>query len=66
MSYVVYVNYPNNKAIVHSINCSRYINRKRDRTSNGYWSRLFKSTEEALNYAKETKKAKVDTCSFCI
>ncbi len=66
MSYVVYVNYPNNKAIVHSTDCNRYINRKRNRTVSGYWSEPFENRRDALNYAKETKRAKKDTCSFCI
>jgi hypothetical protein len=64
--YVVYVNHPNNKAIVHDTDCGKYTNRRRDRTHNGYWSETFKSFEEAWNYAKSTGKRTVDTCAFCI
>lgn len=30
--YVVYVNHPTNKAIVHDTECGKYTNRRRDRT----------------------------------
>ncbi len=46
--YVVYVNHPNNKAIVHDTDCGKYTNRRRDRTHNGYWSD-FERFEEAWN-----------------
>lgn len=66
MSFVVYVNNPNNKAIVHNTECTWYIIRKRDVTHNGYWINPFGTFKEALNYAKGTQKARVDTCSYCI
>ena len=31
MAWVVYVNHPNNKAIVHSDSCHRYRNRRREK-----------------------------------
>ena len=44
--WVVYVNYLNNKAIVHDTDCGKYTNRRRDRTHNRYWSD-FERFEEA-------------------
>lgn len=64
--YVVYVNHPTNKAIVHDTDCGKYTNRRRDRTHNGYWSETFESFEESWNYAKSTGKKTVDTCAFFI
>ena len=66
MGYVVYVNHPNNKAMVHDTNCGKYTNRRRDKTIHGYWSQAFRSVEEALNYARGTGKKNVDTCAFCV
>jgi len=66
MSYVVYVNHQNNKAIVHSISCTRYIRRKRNETHNGYWTQPFSDFNEAMAFAKNTRKARIDTCAFCI
>ena len=66
MRYVVYVNHPTNKAIVHDTDCGKYTKRRRDRTINGYWSEIFKNFEEAMNYAKRTGKKNIDTCAFCI
>ena len=65
MAFVVYVNYPNNKAIVHNTNCGKYQSRKRNKTHNGYWTEPMTSMENALNYAKSTGKKTIDTCSFC-
>jgi len=65
MTFVVYVNTPNNKAIVHSTSCGKYILRKRDRTHNGYWTKPLADLEIALNYARATGKKIVDTCAFC-
>jgi len=64
--YVIYVNHPNNKAIVHDTDCGKYTGRRRDKTINGYWSETFETLEEALNYASRTGKANIDTCAFCI
>ena len=65
MSYVVYVNHPNNKAIVHSTLCGKYTNRRRDKTINGYWSDVFENFKNAMSYAKAIGKKNVDTCSLC-
>jgi hypothetical protein len=63
--YVVYVNHPNNKAIIHRAECSRYTHRRRDETINGYWRGPFENFSEAQNFAKKTGKTRVDTCAFC-
>jgi hypothetical protein len=65
MSYVVYVNAPTNKAIVHNTSCGKYKSRKRDKTPHGYWTEPFSDLESACNYANSTGKKNVDTCSFC-
>lgn len=65
MSFVVYVNYPNNKAIVHDTSCGKYTARKRNRSHNGYWTEPFSDFEGAWQYAVTTEKKIVDTCSFC-
>lgn len=65
MAYVVYVNHPNNKAMVHDTSCGKYTGRRRNRTMNGYWSKTFGTVREALSYAGSTGKANVGTCSFC-
>jgi hypothetical protein len=68
--YVVYVNHPNNKAIVHTTYCGKFVKRRRDKTLNGYWSTIerepFKAVKVALEYAKKTGKKNVDTCAFCV
>ena len=66
MPYVVYVNHPNNKAIVHNTNCGKYTSRRRDKTINGYWSEIFTDLRVASEYAKGTGKTNVDSCAFCI
>jgi len=70
VEHVVNVNHPTNKAIVHSMNCWKFKNRRRDKTLNGRWSVIehepFKKLEEALDYAKRTNKKNFDTCAFCI
>lgn len=65
MSYVVYVNHPNNKAMVHHTGCGKYTSRRRDRTMNGYWSRTYDTRPEAQRYARDTGKANLGTCAFC-
>ncbi len=65
MFYIVYVNHPTNKAIVHSTLCGKYTNRRRDKTINGYWSETFKNFKDAMNYAEATGKKHIDTCAFC-
>ncbi len=70
MPYVVYVNHPNNKAIVHTTTCGKYTKRRRDKTHNGYWSIVerepFETIEEAMSFARSTGKATVDSCAFCV
>ena len=66
MPYVVYVNHPNNKAIVHNINCGKYTNRKRNETHNGFWSDAFETLDNAKKYSTETGKKNIDTCAFCV
>lgn len=65
MKYVVYVNKPNNKAIVHSVECGKYTSRKRNESHNGFWTQPFPNFDDAWRYAKNTEKKIVDTCSFC-
>jgi hypothetical protein len=65
MAYVVYVNHPNNKAMVHRTDCGRYTSRRRDTTMHGYWSQTFSSLPEALEYAASTGKRNIGTCAFC-
>lgn len=65
MPYVVYVNTPTNKATIHNTACHKYQFRKRDKTTNGYWTESLPDMEHALNYAKSTGKKTVDTCAFC-
>lgn len=70
MEYVIYVNHPNNKAIVHSVDCGKFVYRRRDRTHNGYWSIVdhepFETISEAISYANKTSKRNIDTCAFCV
>jgi len=70
MTYVVYVNHPTNKAIVHTTECGKYRGRRRDRTLSGFWSIVdideFETKNEAMQYAKKTGKKNIDTCAFCI
>ena len=66
MTWVVYVNHPNNKAIVHSDSCHRYRNRRREKTHNGYWEGKFGDFDEARAFAHSTQKKKTDCCAFCI
>ncbi len=63
MPYSVYINHPNNKAIVHSDLCSKYRLRRRDETHNGYWSQLFSDFNEAIEFARETGKKTIDCCA---
>jgi hypothetical protein len=65
MAFVIYVNHPTNKAIVHSSTCHKYQHRKRNATHNGYWTRPTATMEEAFLQARATGKRTVDTCAFC-
>jgi len=64
--YVVYVNHPSNKAIIHLDTCRWYVNRRRDETHNGYWRGPFVRMADAQDFVQSTRKKRVDTCSFCI
>ena len=68
--YVVYVNHPTNKAIIHRASCGKFTRRRRDKTLNGYWSIVehapFETIEDAIKYAKKTGKKNIDTCALCI
>jgi len=66
VGFVVYVNFQNNKAVVHNVTCWVYRHRKRDRTVNGFWSEIFESFETSLEFAKSTGRKKVDSCAFCV
>jgi hypothetical protein len=66
MSFVVYVNNPTSKAMVHKTACIRYIIRKNDVTQYGFWTTPFKTFKDAQDYAKGTGKKRVDTCSYCM
>ncbi|GEM_PF-687838 len=66
MGYAVYVNFPNNKAIIHSENCHVFRNRRRDRTPNGFWRMGFNDIESALDFARQTGRKTIDPCAFCL
>lgn len=65
MQYVVYVNHPTNKAMVHKSTCGRFINRKRDNTLNGFWKMNIDSFDLAMDFARNTNKKNVDSCAIC-
>lgn len=64
--YTVYVNHPNNKAIIHNENCGKFRGKRRKRTHNGYWKEGFTTLGSAIKLARDTRKSTVDTCAFCI
>ena len=57
MFYVVYVNHPINKAIVHSTLCGKYTNRRRDKTINGYYKENHILNNSVINFVGETINA---------
>ena len=65
MAYVVYVNNPTNKALVHKTSCGKYLNRRRDKTYNGYWTKPYTDFKDAWVFAQSTRKKILDTCSIC-
>jgi hypothetical protein len=65
MACVVYVNNPTNKAMVHKTSCYKYLNRRRDKTPNGYWIKPYTDFKGALAFAQSTGKKILDTCSIC-
>lgn len=70
MRYVVYVKHPNNKAIIHTVECGRFVHSRRDETHNGYWSIAerdpFETLKDATEYAHITNKRIIDKCAFCM
>ena len=65
MPYVVYVNTPSNKAIVHNTSCGKYVWRRRNRTHNGFWTQTHGNFAAAWQFAISTGKKTVDTCALC-
>jgi hypothetical protein len=65
MTYAVYVNYPTNRATIHTANCHKYRKRKREKTANGHWKASFASLEDAQAYASGRGR-EVRFCAFCI
>ncbi len=66
MPYAVYVNFPNNKAIIHSEDCPIFRNRRSDETPNGYWRWGFNDIESALDFARQTGRKTIRPCAFCL
>lgn len=65
MSFVVYVNHPTSKARIHESMCRHYQNREKEDTRNGFWSKKFKTFEEAKAYARASGKKVKDSCYHC-
>lgn len=66
VTFVVYVNHPTSKALVHSVDCHVFQGRKRESTPNGYWKVGFPDRDSALRYARSTRKKRVDSALCCI
>lgn len=67
--YWVYVNHPNNKALVHEAACS-HCNDGRGRTDeklewNGEWHGHFDDIESAFKNANDSHKATIRWCGHC-
>lgn len=56
--FVVYVNTPNNKALVHDARCAFY-RKNKGITLNGFWSDELTTLDGAMAYARLTGKALV-------
>lgn len=65
MSFVVYINYPTNKATVHSTDCHIYRNRQAQQTKNGHWTDHFSCLEDAQTHAANEGR-QTNTCAFCL
>ena len=63
--YVVYVNKPNNKALVHAEACGHYLARVSDNTVNGYWSGPYPTLDAGLAFAKSTGRSRVESAKGC-
>ena len=66
MGYVVYVNHPTSTATVHDATCRYYRHRVAHRTMNGHWKVGFATLDDAMAYARSTRKRRVRTCSVCL
>ncbi len=64
--FAVYMDDPEDYAMVHRESCGHYQNRKGDQMDTGYWKGGFRSKKEALNFAQKTEKSDVDTCGKCM
>ena len=69
MPYEVYVNRPNNKAIIHDINC-RFLRQHGGVSStyppSGYYSCVIEDLDDAWAYALAKNKAETRTCTVCV
>lgn len=66
IGFAVYVDGPEDYAMIHRRNCSHYQNREGDDMDTGYWKSGFESKKDALNFAQNTGKSDVNTCGKCI
>lgn len=66
IGFAVYVDGPEDYAMVHRESCGHYQNRKGNEMDTGYWKSGFESKKDALNFAESTGKSNVDTCGKCI
>jgi hypothetical protein len=64
--FVVYVNHPNHKALVHRSDCGHYLDRKADHLPTGFWSRLFTEQASVRDFALMTRKRRVDDARCCL
>ena len=69
MPFEVYVNYPNDKAIIHDANC-RFLRQhggvSRANPPTGHYSGLIEDLADAWDYARAENKTETRTCSVCI
>ena len=69
MPYEVYVNYPNDKAIIHDANC-RFLRQhggiSRANPPTGRYSGVIEDLDTAWEYALAANKAETRTCTVCI
>ena len=62
----MYVNHPNEKALIHRANCRHYLFRKADHLPTGYWSPVFPERESAEEFARATHKRHVGAARCCL
>ncbi len=69
MAYEVYVNHPNNKAIIHDAAC-RTLRQHGGVSStyppSGYYSGVIEDLDEAWAFARGTNKAEIRTHRVCL